>query len=135
MDPEVRELLSLDGISKNLSIRKLIKYQLKYSLYFLVMGIMYVGTRLVKIKSDLDAMSTSYGILKTCKRCTYGKSRETLLIISSKGYSRDNKVLQVMNYNNNNWNNIGDCLGYSNCNKCIKAIDNSATLPCKWKSI
>lgn len=75
----------------------------------------------------------SYGILSTCKRCTFAKSRETIIIVSKKGYSRNNKVLIVMNYKNHNYARRGDCLGIDKCPlECLRSIDGLKGLPCKW---
>ena len=133
MDREFKEFLELDDIKKNLSIKGLIKYTLKYIFYFLALAVYCIAVIVNKAKSDV--MSLSYGILKPCRRCVYGKKRETLAIVSMIGYSRNDKVLQVMNYNGKNYCNRGDCLDYTKCNKCLKAINNNSGLPCTWKEL
>lgn len=72
----------------------------------------------------------SYGILRPCYRCVYCKSKEPALIISM---MRGPRV--IVNYNGKTYTRMGKCLGYSNCGKCFKAIDNNLNLPCKWKHI
>jgi hypothetical protein len=133
MDQELKEFLGVEKIDKTLTIKKLIKNILKYDLYFVVLGIYYLAVKISKSKDDV--MAISYGIMKPCKRCVYGKSKETLIVLSNSGYNRDDKVLQVMNYKHKNYNNRGECLGYSKCGKCLDAIDKKITLNCTWKEI
>jgi len=131
MDAEIKEFLGLDGLRNNLSFKKIIKYQLKYSLYFLILLIAWLSAAIIKVKND--TMSMSYGVFKACKRCTYGKSRETIIILSGNGYSRNDKVLQIMNYKNLNYTNVSDCLGYTKCSKCLDVIDKKINdKPCKF---
>ena len=135
MDKELKEFLGIEGITKNLSIKKLIKYQLKYTLYFLILGINYLVKKIIKLSDDYS-ISMSYGVFKTCKKCTFGKSKESLAIVSIEGYSRNDKVLQIMNFYNKNYTNRGSCLGYSNCGKCLTVINtDNIILPCRWKQI
>jgi hypothetical protein len=131
MNNELKEFMGVEKIDKNLTIKKLIKNILKYDLYFIILGIYYIGIKISKMKDG--AMAISYGIFKPCKKCVYGKSRETLIILSNSGYSRDDRVLQVMNYKDHNWYNDGECLGYSKCGECTTAIENKNYKPCKWK--
>ena len=133
MDKDLLEFLELQGIRKNLTVRNLVKYNLKFSLYFLALGIYYVALGIGKIKGSLFEFSSSYGILKNCNRCVFGKSRETLIIISGNGYSRNDKVLQIMNLDKKNYTNKGRCIGYSKCGKCLEVINNKdKSKPCKF---
>ena len=133
MDREFKEFLEIEGIKKNLTIKGLIKYILKYIFYSLALVVYYFAIAVNKAKSD--AMSLSYGILKPCNKCVWGKKREALIILSGTGYSRDDKVLQVMNYDGCNWTNRGDCIGYTKCAKCIEAINKKVELCCNWKKM
>ena len=134
MDRELKEFLSIEGIRKNLSLKGLIKLVLKYELYFLILCVFYIATLIGKAKQDV--ISLAYGIMKPCKRCVWGKKRESLAIVSLSGYSRNDKVLQIMNYKGKNWTNRGDCLGYSECGNCISVIEgNNKNEICNWKEL
>jgi len=102
-----------------------------------VLIVFFVLLILLKVLDKLGRsfLNISYGILKPCGKCVYGKSRETLIIISARGYSRDNEALVVMNYKGSNWCRKGSCVGFHNCGKCLASIDNQGKFPCQWKKI
>jgi len=79
---------------------------------------------------NLSRPGISYGILKPCRRCVYGKSSEPILIFS---IHRGPRV--IVNYGSKTYVRIGSCLGFKECGKCfeqVKKVDSS--LPCKWQS-
>jgi len=131
--PELQPFISGLGLNINrMTIREYIKNILKYFLLLILLGVYLIYKQLSKVQG----MAFSYGILKACKRCVYGKSREALIIISGTGYSRDGEALIVMNYRHRNWYRRGECLGFTRCGKCLAKIDNpSLDLPCKWKRL
>ena len=72
--------------------------------------------------------STTYGILKACRRCVYQKSHEPILIFSM---HRGPRV--IVNLNGKCYVRRGECVGFKNCGKCFEqAIKNDKSLPCKW---
>jgi len=132
INKELKEFLEIEGIRKNLSLKGLIKLVLKYQLYFLILGVYYLAILIGRAKQGV--ITLSYGILKPCKRCVWGKKKESIAIVSLYGYSRDDKVIHVMNYKGKNWANRGSCKGYSSCYQCLNEINlQSNTLPCRWK--
>ena len=134
MDKELKKFLEIEGIKKNLSLKGLVKLTLKYQLYFLLLCIYWLAIKIGKAKDWL--LATSYGVLKPCKRCVWGKSKESLCIYSIRGYSRDNKVLTIMNYKGKNWTNTGNCIGANKCQNCIIVIDgDDKSKPCVWKGL
>jgi len=124
----------ISGLSikiESLSFKQLAKKILEYFLLLILLGVYY----LAKSISRLGTMAFSYGIFRVCNKCVYGKGRETLGIISLSGYSRDYKVLVIMNHNNKKYARRGECIGILKCGKCLDTIDNKSKLPCKWKKI
>ncbi len=80
--------------------------------------------------SNIPNNILAYGILKSCKRCSYQKSNESILI-----YSKDRGPRIVMG-SGIVLVKYGDCIGYKNCGKCFEqSLINNNTLPCKWKKI
>ena len=130
---QVKSFIRGQGIDLNKdSLDKLLRSFLK-GLVYLVFLLLFLIVKYIE-KASRHFVSMSYGILKPCSRCVYGKSRETLVIVSASGYSRDDQVLVVMNYHNHNWYRVGECLGYSKCGKCLDKINNKdIQLPCKWR--
>ena len=103
----------------------------------IVLIVFFILLILLKVldKVGRNFLSISYGILKPCSKCVYGKSRETLIIVSARGYSRDNEALVVMNYKGKNYYRTGECIGYNKCGKCLEVIDKNLKLQCKWARI
>lgn len=95
---------------------------------------MNILQRFRKLLTDkLGKGSYTYGILKPCRRCVYGKSTEPILIFSLR---RDRGVRCIVNYNKNTYTRRGKCLGFNNCCKCLEKIDNpNLDLPCNWIKI
>jgi len=67
----------------------------------------------------------SYGILKPCFRCVYGKRYEPILVVS---LHRGPRVL--VNYNGHTFVRKGKCIGIIKCYKCFEG--NISDTPCKW---
>ena len=88
----------------------------------------HLKSKLGSLKNDPGFLS--YGILKTCHRCVYGKHYEPILQFS---FSRG--ILAIVNYNGKTYARRGDCLGFTNCGKCLEAISNPKDFPCKWLEI
>lgn len=131
MDRELLEFLELNNVKKNLNVSGLLKLILKFHLYLLIICLMYMITLLSRAKSF--TINLSYGVLSQCKRCVWSKSKESVAIVSLAGYSRDDRVIQVMNYRSGNYTNRGPCNGYKVCGRCLEVIDKTVTdLPCRW---
>ena len=114
-------------------LRKLARNIAKSLLILIFLLIFLIARKLQEAGRHL--MSATYGILRPCARCVYGKSRETLIIISGAGYSRDDEVLVVMNYKGANWTRFGSCVGYRSCGHCLEAICSPDNYPCEWRKI
>jgi hypothetical protein len=81
--------------------------------------------------SNIPNNILTYGIMPTCKRCVYQKSREPVLI-----FSRDRGVRIVIYPDGKTYVRLDGCLGYSSCGKCFEqCLSNQESLPCKWKSL
>ena len=72
----------------------------------------------------------SYGILKPCRHCHYGKHYEPILI-----YSFNRGVRCIVNYNSETYIRRGECPNFNNCMKCLDAIDNPKKYSCTWIKI
>jgi len=128
--------------STKTNIIKFLKRLPLYSLILLLVIIYLVYKILEKIiiklvfKIGIAMTCIQFGILKACYRCTYGKSRERLIIISGGGYdNRQGKVLIIIDHKNKKvYFNKGDCIGINNCNRCIEDL-NKDNLPCYFKEI
>ena len=91
----------------------------------------YLSSFLRKLRDKFKGSNfLSYGILKACKRCSYGKHYEPILI-----YSFDRGVRCIVNYNGRTYVRRGDCPDFKNCMKCIEAINSPNHFPCKWIKI
>jgi len=77
---------------------------------------------------DLPRPGMSYGILKSCRRCVYGKSSEPILIFSM---HRGPRV--IVNFDGKCYVRTGECIGFSKCGKCFEVVEGKAYLNCKWK--
>jgi len=82
---------------------------------------------LLKYFKDKSKDFLSYAILPPCYRCVYGKSNETLIILST---TRDVQV--ILNLDGHTYFRKGKCLGYIYCHKCIEHIKHKLDLPCKF---
>ena len=120
--------------ARGMSLKKLVKVAVKYTLLFFLAMFYIVFLVVTKGIEKLYylGVSVSYGILKPCKRCVFAKSRETVAIVSLRGYSRDDEVLMVMNYKGYNWYRRGSCIGYRRCGRCLEAIDKTYKGKCTW---
>jgi len=87
--------------------------------------------KLQLIKEQFQPGGEVYTILKPCYRCVYAKRYEPILIYS---FSRGTRI--VVNYNGSTYVRFGNCIGFTNCNNCLKKIDNpKIDTPCIWKKI
>jgi len=72
--------------------------------------------------------STTYGILKACRRCVYQKSHEPILIFSM---HRGPRV--IVNYKGRCYVRRGDCIGFKKCGRCFEQAEKrDRNLPCVW---
>jgi len=78
-------------------------------------------------RDKLGPGSTTYAILKPCRRCVYQKSHEPILI-----FSKDRGPRVIIIPNQGCYVRRGKCLGFKNCGKCFEAIEKNMELPCKW---
>lgn len=80
-----------------------------------------------KLSRKLEVPFLSYGILKKCTRCVYGKSHEPILI-----FSRDRGPRIIIFPNSKCYLRHGECLGFKECGKCFEAIGDPG-FKCEWK--
>lgn len=123
----------------NLTFSNFIKHFKKLPVYILlsillvVYGIYKILTWLIlKLVNNTFVLGkrVTYGILKPCYRCSFGKSREAVLHIT------DRRGVRVITKDNSMYIRKGECLGYDKCGKCFEQIINkSESLPCVWKKI
>jgi len=71
--------------------------------------------------------STTYGILKACRRCVYQKSHEPILI-----FSRYRGPRVIVNLNGKNYLRQGKCIGFKECGKCFEVAEGKEQSTCKW---
>lgn len=87
-----------------------------------------------KLSNSIGPGSYTYGIFKACRRCSYAKSHEPILI-----YSFDRGTRIVVNYNGKTYVRNGKCIGFAECKlkrKCLDKIDNpELDVSCKWKEL
>jgi len=72
----------------------------------------------------------TYGIFTACRRCTYAKSHEPILIFSMHRGPRiivDNQKGVFVRHQ--------ECLGFDKCGRCFEAIDKDIEVPCLWAKI
>ena len=85
-------------------------------------------------KFNLGEQTVSYGILSPCYRCSYGRSKEPIVVFHILKHPFIPRV--IVNYKGKTYARRGDCIGLEICGKCINAIDsNSIDYPCKWLEI
>lgn len=72
--------------------------------------------------------SFSYGILQKCKRCTYQKSSEPILI-----YSLHRGPRVIIFPNSKCYLRKGECIDFNKCGKCFEQVENlDRSLKCNW---
>jgi hypothetical protein len=75
----------------------------------------------------------SFGILKPCTHCTFGKSREKIYLVAGEGYSREGQVIMMIdNATGKVYRREGLCLGVKACRRCLIGVE---VLPCKWREL
>jgi hypothetical protein len=85
--------------------------------------------RLFNRLSSLSPNSYTYGILKPCRRCVYGKSSEPILIFSM---HRGPRI--IVNYDGKTFVRKAECLGFQKCGRCFDKLANPGLqVPCEWK--
>lgn len=87
--------------------------------------------RLFNFFKDLSKGTISYGILRPCFRCVYGKSIDHTLILNHNGI-----VKCIISPHRKLYVRRGNCLGIRNCTvDCLEEINNkSDRVPCEWIS-
>jgi len=91
--------------------------------------VLFLFSKLRNFFGNLSRPGISYGILKPCRRCVYGKSSEPILIFSM---HRGPRI--IVNYDGKTFVRKGDCLGFQKCGQCFKKIvEPSLPVPCMWK--
>jgi len=79
------------------------------------------------LEDKIGPGSSVYSIFKPCKRCSYGKRYDPIMI-----YSFKRKVRAIVFYNGNTYFRRGECIGLD-CGRCLQKIDDpSIDLPCSW---
>jgi len=73
--------------------------------------------------------STVYGILRPCRRCVYQNYHEPILIVSK---DRGPRIILIPS-EKKAFVRKGKCLGFKECGKCFRAIQENLNLPCKWE--
>jgi hypothetical protein len=71
----------------------------------------------------------SYGVMGACKRCSYSKSYEPILIFSK---LRGPRV--IINLESKTYVRHGECLGFNSCGKCFE-LNKDSKFPCYWVTL
>jgi len=82
------------------------------------------------LSDKLGPGSTTYTILKPCRRCVYQKSHEPILIFSM---YRGPRV--IVNLNGKTYVRKGECIGFEKCGKCFLAAMGKVKCKCRWIEI
>lgn len=87
-----------------------------------------------KLRDNISHPLLSFGILKPCRRCVYGKRRERVFIVSGGGYGdRMGEVLVIVdNATGKVYRRVRPCLKADKCARCISGVE---MLPCDFEEV